>query len=92
MSDTGPDTLQSNRAGTCDFLDANGRWLAAGTRPPVGTAWVRRWSVVPLSGVADTIVLQVLVVPVARAGAASISAARGFNGAWLVDIRTRGTR
>ena len=40
-----PATLATNTPGYCDFLDADGRWLAAGTPHPAGAAWVRRWSV-----------------------------------------------
>jgi len=87
------DPLLSNVAGFCDFLDAGGRWLAGGSTPPAGAAWVRRWSVAALDGLADTLVLQVLVVPAQRADRAStIPAARAINGAWLIDVRTRTTR
>jgi prepilin-type N-terminal cleavage/methylation domain-containing protein len=86
------DTLLSNVAGFCDFLDINGQWITGGPRPPVGAAWVRRWSVVPLSLVADTLLLQVVVVPARLSGASAAMAARGTNGAWLVAVRTRRSR
>lgn len=86
-------TLLSNTSGYCDFLDSNGQWLAGGTGPPDGAAWVRRWSIATLDTLADTLVLQVIVVPAhVRTGVAAVSAARGVNGAWLMGIRTRRMR
>ena len=87
------DSFLSNHDGYCDFLTVDGRWLAGGTRPPIGTAWVRRWSISLLDDVEDTLLLQVMVIPVQLADpASSVRAARGINGAWLLDIRTRSTR
>ena len=84
------DTLLSNVAGYCDFLDARGAWVAGGAQAPPGAAWVRRWSVVPTEALADTLTLQVVVVPVSAAtGQAAVSAARGVSGAWLTGMRTR---
>jgi type II secretory pathway pseudopilin PulG len=87
------DTLLSNVSGYCDFLDANGQWMAAGVRAPSGAAWVRRWSIQPFDSLADTLILQVLVVS-ARASDArqAVAAAAAINGAWLVDLRTRTAR
>ncbi len=63
-----PDALERNRAGYVDFLDEAGRWVAGGTEPPPAAVYVRRWSIQPLPGDAgDTLVLQVLVAPVAAA-------------------------
>ena len=87
------DSLLSNHDGYCDFLAVDGRWLAGGTRPPAGAAWVRRWSISLLDDVEDTLLLQVMVIPVQLADpASSVRAARGINGAWLLDIRTRSAR
>jgi prepilin-type N-terminal cleavage/methylation domain-containing protein len=56
-----PGTLHANVAGYCDFLDARGRKLAAGSAPPSGTAYVRRWSVeVVPAAPHDTVVLQAI--------------------------------
>lgn len=86
-------SLASTVAGFADFIDANGRWLASGTRVPRDAAWVRRWSVQVFTLLPDTLVLQVLVVPVhTRDGAATVAAARAVNGAWLIDMRTRRAR
>ncbi len=85
--------LRSNVDGYCDFLDARGSWLAGGTRAPAGTAWVRRWAIDLPGTPAETVRLQVLVAPLARAATDRVeSAARGVNGAWLVTLRTRRTR
>lgn len=87
------DTLLSNVAGACDFLDADGAWLAGGTRPPSRAVWVRRWSVEPVPGLPDARLLQVVVLPAHVVDAASaVALARANNGAWLFDIRTRATR
>src|SRR3954467_3971670 len=87
------DTLSSNVQGYCDFLDANGMWLAGGTRAPAGAAFVRRWSVQTVDSLADTLALNVIVVPVGvRSSAAAVAAARGVNGAWLIGMRTRRAR
>ena len=87
------DTLISNVDGYCDFLDSNGVWLAGGTRAPAGAAFVRRWSVQVVDTPADTLVLNILVVPVwVRSSESTLSAARGVNGAWLVGMRTRRAR
>ncbi len=87
------DALFTNADGYCDFLDARGTWLAGGTRPPAGTAWVRRWAIDLPGALADTVRLQVLVVPVDRAAADRVvAAARATNGAWLVALRPRRVR
>lgn len=87
------DSLLSNVAGYCDFLDGSGRWLAAGPAPPRNAVWVRRWSVQPLGGLADALLLQVVVVPAHIVGtSANAAAARSANAAWLVDIRRRSVR
>ncbi len=85
--------LLSSVDGYCDFLDARGMWLAGGTRPPAGTAWVRRWAIDLPGALADTVRVQVLVVPVDRAAADRVvAAARAVNGAWLVALRPRRMR
>lgn len=87
------DTLLSNVAGYCDFLDADGAWLAGGTRPPSRAVWVRRWSIQAIPGLPDSRLLQVVILPAHIVQAASVAAhARTNNGAWLVDIRTRTRR
>lgn len=87
------DTLLSNVTGYCDFLDAEGAWLAGGTSPPPAAVWVRRWSILALAGLPDTRLLQVVILPAHIVGpAGAIAQARANSGAWLVDIRTRTRR
>jgi hypothetical protein len=86
------DSLSTNVAGFCDFLDAQGRWLGTGTTAPRGAAWVRRWSVTALPGVADTLAVSVVVAPAAPSDADGVRRARTIAGARLLSIRTRRAR
>jgi len=74
------DSLTSNIAGYCDFIDGRGNWLASGPAPPPGATYVRRWRFAPLSTSPNqTIVVEVAVyLPPRRAPLAH-----------LVDVRTR---
>jgi hypothetical protein len=83
--------LFENAAGYCDFLDLHGRSFGGGTTPPIGTAFIRRWSIEPLpSNPADTIVIQVVVVPLrGRAAARQQGAARLPDQARIISVRTR---
>jgi hypothetical protein len=81
-----PGTLDANVPGYVDFLDADAGWRGNGTRPPPGAVFVRRWSVRPFHGdPAHTVVLSVLVMPVADAAGPP----RAGRGARLATIRTR---
>ncbi len=61
-----PDTLERNISGYADYLDESGRWMGGGAQPPPGAVFLRRWNIQPLPGDAqDTLILQVLVAPVA---------------------------
>ncbi len=87
------DTLATSVDGYSDVLDVDGRWMGAGPRLPVGAAIVRRWSIQPALAPADTLVLQVVVVPFTVSGAVPTEAtARAANGVWLIDLRTRRSR
>ena len=87
------DTLAESVAGYADFIDADGRWVGSGTTPPVGAAWVRRWSVQALNAPPETLLLQVAVVPAAATDAVTtVASARAVNGAWLMDVRARRAR
>lgn len=86
------DSLSQSVAGLCDFLDEYGRSLPAGTIPPPGTVYLRRWSIasVPSSPVV-TLLLQVIVMrPV---GAGSLPQPAGdslfFGGAQVATMTTR---
>jgi prepilin-type N-terminal cleavage/methylation domain-containing protein len=58
-----PGTLSTNTAGYVDYLDASGVSLGVmSATPPLGTAYICRWSIAPLPGSpAAAIVVQVLV-------------------------------
>lgn len=86
------DSLSTNVAGFCDFLDVQGRWLGTGTTAPRGAAWVRRWSVTALPGVADTLAVAVVVAPAVPSDAAGVRRARTMAGARLLSVRTRRAR
>ena len=55
-------TLLTDTPGFADYLDVGGRWLARGTTPPVGTRFIRRWSISRVAGFPDLLVLRVRVV------------------------------
>jgi hypothetical protein len=76
-----------NVSGYADFLDRSGAWIGAGTVPPAGTAFVRRWAIENADAGGDLLVLQVLVRP-ASSGAAA-GAARVAGEARLVTMRAR---
>jgi prepilin-type N-terminal cleavage/methylation domain-containing protein len=85
-------SLSSSVSGFTDFLDRGGRWVAGGTAPPPGAAFVRRWQVGRLAGSGDlTLVARVRVVPIvlgaAPPGMGSGSAA-GVDLS-LIALRTR---
>ena len=60
-------TLLANVDGYVDYLDGEGQWVGTGPEPPAAAVYVRRWAVRPLADAPeDTIVMQVLVVPLAN--------------------------
>jgi prepilin-type N-terminal cleavage/methylation domain-containing protein len=85
------DSLGENVDGLCDFLDEYGRSLGSGPSPPTGTVYVRRWSVESLpAGPADTLSLQVVVIPRMWRGTIATSGdERSFGGARLLTMKTR---
>jgi len=86
-------TLDRNTAGYVDYLDARGRWLAAGPDPPPGAAFVRRWAVQAAGDdPQDSRVLIVLAALVAEdrvAIAAGTPRPRLPRDAVLVSLKTR---
>jgi prepilin-type N-terminal cleavage/methylation domain-containing protein len=59
-------SLEANTPGYVDFLDADGTWVGTGTTPARSAVYIRRWSIQPLpTNPNNTLVLQVLVTPVA---------------------------
>ncbi len=79
--------LEQNTPGFVDYLDQEGKWCGTGARPPGQAAFVRRWAIEPFSAdPADTIVLHVIVLPIADA---NVSPARSALGVRLRTVRTR---
>ena len=91
LSPQSVNSLRENVDGLCDFLDEYGRSLGSGPSPPAGTVYVRRWSVESLpNGPADTLSLQVIVIPRMWRGTSVASGnERSFGGARLLTIKTR---
>lgn len=87
------DSLEENTAGYVDYLDANGTWVGTGATPPGTAMYIRRWSVQPLpTNPNNTLVLQVLVTPVATEAGRVESAdprTRMVTDALLVTVKTR---
>ena len=87
-------TLNENTAGYVDFLDAQGNWVGTGTTAPEGSAFVRRWAIVPLpTNPNNTLVFQVLVSPMsnesARVTTPSRNRMRMPGDAVLFSVKTR---
>ena len=86
-------TLRHNTSGYVDYVDGFGNILGGGATPPIGTVYVRRWSVEPLAASPnDTLVLQVLATRLRDAGVIDESAAiRRYDDARLTSVKTRKT-
>jgi prepilin-type N-terminal cleavage/methylation domain-containing protein len=86
-------SLEENTSGYVDFLDANGTYVGTGSTPPGTAAYIRRWAIRPLpTNPNNTLVLQVLVTPVANEGSRvpGNAARRRMPGdALLVSVKTR---
>jgi prepilin-type N-terminal cleavage/methylation domain-containing protein len=86
-------SLEQNTAGFVDFLDGNGAWVGTGSAPPASAVYIRRWSIQPLpTNPNNTLVIQVLVTPVASEAARLTSAftrTRMAGDALLVTVRAR---
>jgi prepilin-type N-terminal cleavage/methylation domain-containing protein len=87
------DSLEQNTAGFVDFIDGNGAWVGTGSTPPGSAVYIRRWSIQPLpTNPNNTLVIQVLVTPVASEAArvgSSFTRTRMAGDALLVTVRTR---
>ena len=70
------DALERNVAGYADFIDRYGSVLGGGQTPPAGSVYLRRWSIEPLSGSADTLRLEVLVADLRNRDEARLVAAK----------------
>jgi prepilin-type N-terminal cleavage/methylation domain-containing protein len=87
------DALERNTDGFVDFLDANGQWVGTGSTPPASAVYIRRWSITPLpTNPNNTVIIQVLVTPVASEAARVESAftrTRMAGDALLITVKTR---
>lgn len=86
-------SIEENRGGYVDFVDANGTWVGTGTTPPATAVYIRRWSITPLpTNPNNTLVIQVLVTPVANEMArveSAFSRTRMPGDALLITVKTR---
>ena len=78
-----PGTLEENMPPYVDYLDGMGTWAGHGASPPASAVYVRRWSVQPLAGDPDTLVLQAMVTTARASPGPSAVQSR------LVSLRTR---
>ncbi len=84
-----PGALDTDTPGFVDYLGEDGRWLGRGPGVPAGARFVRRWSIAPWPGdPADTIVLEVVVVPAPTA--VSGRAAHAWTHVVGIRVRTLG--
>jgi type II secretory pathway pseudopilin PulG len=88
------DSLEENRDGFVDYLDARGNCVGTGTAPPAGSVFTRRWSILPLpTNPNNTLVLTVLVTPTAkeqqRVRIPGTARVRQMQDAMLISVRTR---
>jgi hypothetical protein len=82
-------SLDQNTPGFVDFVGRDGRWRGRGSAPVPGTAFVRRWSIsAHPRDPADTLILTVVVLPVAEAPGTAMHPAV----VRLQTIRTRTAR
>jgi hypothetical protein len=86
-----PNALRENVTGHVDYLDEQGQWIGTGAQPPPRAVFVRRWAVRPLpASPEDTLILQVLVSPLANPAVAGPTwTGRPPGSALLATARTR---
>jgi prepilin-type N-terminal cleavage/methylation domain-containing protein len=87
------DSLEQNTEGCVDFLDAAGAWVGTGKTPPATAVYIRRWSILPLpTNPNNTLVIQVLVTPIANENArlaTNFTRTRMAGDALLISMKTR---
>lgn len=87
------DSLEENKAGYFDYLDAHGSWVGNGTTAPGTAVYVRRWCILPLpTNPNNTLVIQVLVSPLANEIArreTAFTRTRMAGDALLISVKTR---
>ena len=85
-------TLNANTDGYVDYIDQFGRILGTGAAAPIGTVYIRRWSITPLpTNPNNTLVIQVMVTRETSRGTAdqSGSTQRLKDEARIMSIKTR---
>jgi len=88
-----PGSLRRNTPGYVDHVDGRGSIVGGGARPPPASIYTRRWSVEPLSGSGDVLLIQVLVTPNRERGSADGGSVGRLRGeARLVSVRPRKAR
>jgi prepilin-type N-terminal cleavage/methylation domain-containing protein len=88
LSSAGADSLQTSTAGFVDYLDAHGQWVGSGASVPADAVFMRRWSIDPLGGTPDGLVLQVLVRPISQGFTAAVRRARADTRLVTILART----
>jgi len=87
------DSIDQNRTGYVDFLDAHGTYVGTGTAVPANASYIRRWSILPLpTNPNNTLILQVLVTPASNEAARVAGPGprkRMAGDAFLVGLKTR---
>jgi type II secretory pathway pseudopilin PulG len=83
-------TLTANIAGYVDYVDQFGNILGGGATRPARAVYTRRWSIAPLPGHPDTLILQVLVMKRVNRGSADAGFTRRLpDEARIVGLKTR---
>jgi type II secretory pathway pseudopilin PulG len=83
--------LEGNIDGYVDYVDAQGCGLGGGVVPPLGSVYVRRWSIAPSDAGPDTLLLRVLVTDRGLRQITTGGAADGLQPgeAMLAGLKTR---
>jgi type II secretory pathway pseudopilin PulG len=83
-------TLTANTAGYVDYVDQFGNILGGGETRPARAVYTRRWSIAPLPGHPDTLVLQVFVMKRVNRGSVDAgSTLRLPDEARMASLKTR---
>jgi type II secretory pathway pseudopilin PulG len=91
LSPSPGDSLRINTAGYVDFLNEYGAPLGDGSASvPIGTVYIRRWSVEPLpTNPNNTIIIQVAVTRASATNTTQTRTGRAPQDARLVTVKTR---
>ena len=93
LNPTPAGSLEANTPGCVDYLDANGAWVGTGLNPPGNAVYIRRWAIQPLpTNPNNTLVLQVLVTPVATQARLAVVAdgrVRQPGDSLIITVKTR---